>query len=77
MIFAGKPTRPAHGTPTLNAVIHRYKVMIHQQQSHHHGTGTAPSAPTNPPGVISPVGASALRQAQGTAPLSDRGEEEE
>ncbi len=41
---------------TMNAVIHRYKTMIHQQQGHHHGTGTTPSTPTNPPDVIHPVG---------------------
>ncbi|GBU23009.1 hypothetical protein R80B4_02922 [Fibrobacteres bacterium R8-0-B4] len=27
---------------TMNAVIHRYKAMIHQQQGRHHGTGTTP-----------------------------------
>ncbi|GBU20914.1 hypothetical protein R80B4_00801 [Fibrobacteres bacterium R8-0-B4] len=40
----------------MNAVIHRYKTMIHQQQGHHHGTGTTP--PSGGPGgdVIHPVG---------------------
>ncbi|GBU20797.1 hypothetical protein R80B4_00682 [Fibrobacteres bacterium R8-0-B4] len=44
---------------TMNAVIHRYKTMINQQHGHHHGTGTTPSTPTNPPDVIGPVGGEA------------------
>ncbi len=36
---------------TMNAVIHRYKVMISQQHGHHHGTGT-----TGGGVVIHPVG---------------------
>ncbi|GBU22975.1 hypothetical protein R80B4_02888 [Fibrobacteres bacterium R8-0-B4] len=40
---------------TMNAVIHRYKMMIHKQQGHHHGGGSGGGTGGSGGDVIHPI----------------------